>query len=1005
MMSGETSETFRAFPGYEVTRRLGSGTTGDVYLAVQVSTGRQVAIKALAPGLIDSSGFLSRFRQEARLMTRFDDANLVSIYDYVEHDGAYLVMQYVPGVQLRSLTTDGHRLTPEQALGVLTGVLSGLAAAHRLGVVHGDLKPENVIVSAEGVSKLVDFGQASPSGSRPSGGTPAYASPEAVRNEVVDPRSDIYAAGLILYELLAGKPPFVGTAAEVAAAHLDRLPERVQGVPPPVADLVARSLSKSPVDRPASAEEFLASLQEAATASYGPHWRQRASVAALAGALVGGGAAAATVASASPALPTGASAASNGRTSAIRHLHRARRLATRFHQAVSAHPVSSVAATLVVAGAATAVVVIGGPAVAGPFSTIVASGRPGQVVCADASHCWVTLGSSVLAIGPSGQRTDAQLPAELQSVTAVACASDSYCLAVGSGSSGGGAAATSMDGGVTWQAASLPPAVAGFTSASCAQGTTVCWAASRSGLYRSAGPGQWALVTTPDASGPIGLLSCPTATTCVGFAGGSAETTHDAGASWTTVGLPGVLYSPASLDCVDGETCWVVGERTNSLQSQIGTIDRTTDGGTTWSAVPFPASPQPYAFDSVSCWSATDCLVDGTVEWGGLESSSGSPYFISTTDAGGSWRVQPAPETMPFVPAIDCLDATDCWLSGPSGIGSTADDGATWNVDWYGSRFDVSALSCPAVGDCYAGGAFPNLTRGHLGAFVVTGSNPMAVVVGLEPGGGYSGIDASDPLLSQLSGLSCSNSVCVGIGPASSDNQPKVVSIAITSGRVATLAAPGRVQSLSGVACPSADGCLVTGDAGGQPVLFRQRGATWSALALPYGTQGVGAISCPSAARCFLLADDGAPELLSADIAGSSQPVWGRVSLPSATQSLTALACPSAGDCWVGAVLQPAGSSVATAVILRTLSLQVSSELSISSTTQASTTTTSTAPSAAGWTTEQIPAGVTEVTALDCPSAAECLAEATLTNGDDVLIGAGQTGPVAAGQVAPPSTA
>ena len=227
-------------------------------------------------------------------MTRFDNENLVNIYDYVEHDSgaSYLVMQYVEGVSLRELIRSSGRLSPEQALTVLAGALSGLAAAHRLGVVHGDLKPENIIVTSAGASKLIDFGQASPSGSRPSGGSPAYASPEAVRDEPVDSRSDIYCAGLILYELLAGTPPFSGSEAEVLTAHRAETPARLRDVPTGVANLVARSLSKRPEDRPGTAEDFLAELEAAASDSYGPQWRVRASVGALAGGLLGAGAAA-----------------------------------------------------------------------------------------------------------------------------------------------------------------------------------------------------------------------------------------------------------------------------------------------------------------------------------------------------------------------------------------------------------------------------------------------------------------------------------------------------------------------------------------------------------------------------------------------------------------------------------------------------------------------------------------------------------------------------------------
>ena len=180
-------EDHPSLPGYDFERKLGSGATGTVYAAFQRSTGRRVAVKALSPSLLSQSAFRVRFRSEARLMTRFDNANLVNIFDYIERDDdAFLIMQYVRGAQLRQVVGSGQKLTVEQSLGVLSGALSGLAAAHKLGVVHGDLKPENILVTEEGESTLIDFGQSSPAGSRPSGGTPAYASPEALRDEPVD---------------------------------------------------------------------------------------------------------------------------------------------------------------------------------------------------------------------------------------------------------------------------------------------------------------------------------------------------------------------------------------------------------------------------------------------------------------------------------------------------------------------------------------------------------------------------------------------------------------------------------------------------------------------------------------------------------------------------------------------------------------------------------------------------------------------------------------------------
>jgi serine/threonine-protein kinase len=1016
-MSGTRTDDLPFLPGYEFSRVLGSGTTGTVYLARQSSTDRDVAVKVLAAWRLDAPGFRERFRAEARLMTQFDDENLVDVYDYVERDGgAYLVMQYVPGAPLREVVKDGRRLTPEQSLGVLAGALSGLAAAHRLGVVHGDLKPENVIVTEEGVSKLVDFGQAGPTGSKPSGGTPAYASPEALRDEPVDARSDVYAAGLILYELLTGRPPFVGTAGAVAAAHRDSPPPRLHGVPDPVGDLVARSLSKSPGDRPATAEEFLAELGEAAEAGYGPDWRRRASLAAVAGAVIGALSAGATelAGGSSAAASTGPSIPTSGR------LRRIRRLASRVHHAATAHPVSAVATVAVVGGVATALSLIGSPAaVAGAFTTVSGSGQATEVTCPDATHCWVDLGSAILILGPGGQRTLSQIPAGGGTIADISCASDTYCIAVGATSSGDATALATADGGLTWRAASLPSGTGAFTGVSCVPGATECWAASRSGLFKNSGGGQWTQVPTPNGSGPITTISCSTADSCVGIADGTAEATHDSGATWTSVGLPGLLYTAASVDCVNASVCWVVGEYTNSLQSQIGTINRTTDGGATWSRVAFPSFPQPYGFDSVSCWTPTSCLVDGTVEWGGLESSSGSPYFLSTADGGVTWAVHLAPETMPFVPDIYCPGAAGCWLSGQSGVGFTTDGGSGWAVDFYGPKLTVSALSCLTATDCYASGAFPDLTRNHLGAFILPTSSPMGVLVGLAPGGGYSTIEASDPAIGGLAELSCTSAACVAAGNTTSANRATVVRLQLSGpGNPVTIPLPAGVQSVTGLACPQPTICLVSVQVNGQPEVLRRSGSTWATLPVPFGTQDVGAITCPRPSQCLLLATGASgPQLLDGTIDSSGVAAWQDVAIPAGVRALTAIECVTTKVCWLAGQFVPAGSSASNTTVTemyRTLHLTAAAGvLSSTSTTAASTTATTsiarsavpTRPVSTGdWAAQPIPVGVTGITAIACPTTGECFAIASLSNGYEALLGAGRVGTVLQGEVAPPPT-
>lgn len=963
-----SAETVPSITGYEVGRKLGSGATGTVYLGRQISTGREVAVKALAPELLAVPGFKERFRAEAKVMTRFDDAHLVDIFDYTEQPGgAFLVMQYVRGVQLRVLIDRGVRFTPEQSLGILSGALSGLAAAHRLGIVHGDLKPENVLVDESGESKLLDFGQSGPTGSRPSGGTPAYASPEAVLGRPTDERSDVYAAGLILYELLAGRPAFRGTATEVARSHAHEQAPDLQGVPGPVADLVARSLSKDPDQRPRTADDFLEQLTEAATRCYGNDWKAKSSIAALAGAAIGAaGGLEATSGTSSTTSTTHIAAGARLRTAA-----RMRRIATRVHRLVGAHPVSTVATVAVVGAAAVTLSLIGSSAPpAGAFSTLSASGSPAGVVCISSSECLVDLGSEILRTGSGGPVALSALPVGSGSVSAVSCGTSRYCVALGTDGSGTAVAFRSRDGGSTWSRVAVPGGTGTPTDVSCVPGSESCWAATKTGLLESDDGAPWTQVATPTVSGPMSVVSCPSRGTCVGIAGGTAESTHDGGSSWRTAQLAGLLYTAAQIDCVNSDVCWAVGEYTNSLQSQIGSIDRTTDGGSSWSQIAFPAKPQPYGFDSVSCWTTDSCLVDGTVEWGGLESSSGSPYFLATSDAGRTWTVHLAPETMPFSPDIQCLSASDCWLSGESGAGISTDEGSTWDVSVYGPKLALSSVSCASPGACVVSGAFPDLQKNHLGAFVEASTNPMGALVDVDSDGRYSNLRSSDTSVSNVTDLSCDPQACESIGVGGNGAPSELLSIGTDGKQLSASSLPGNLQSVSGLSCTSPGECVLTGQLNGQPYLGQRVSGTWRSLRVPSGTQTVGAVDCPNAAECLVVGTDSSgPVVLDGTISGDAT-VWRRVDLPSDVHSVASVDCPQTRACWVGVTV---GANGTKAEVLR--SLQVKD-----------------APVTSHWSVEPIPNDVAAVDSLSCPSISSCLAVATQSDGSTELLGAGQVG-------------
>ncbi|MFE5945529.1 serine/threonine-protein kinase [Streptomyces sp. NPDC056480] len=300
-------------PGYTEARELGAGGSGRVVLAMHDATGLPVAVKYLSERFRSDEAFVRGFRSEARLLGALDSPHVVGLYEYVEAPrGAAIVMELVDGVALRALIAREGSTGPEAALVVLKGSLLGLAAAHRAGVVHRDYKPENVLVAADGSSKLVDFGIAAGRGATPGvAGTPAYMAPEQWNGAPASPAADVYAATATFFECLTGRKPFSGdNFAELALQHIDS-PVPDGQAPEPLRPLIRRGLAKSPHERPENAAAFVTELEAVATAAYGPGWEERgrgrlATLAALLPLLFpssGGGASEGTTALATTTLP------------------------------------------------------------------------------------------------------------------------------------------------------------------------------------------------------------------------------------------------------------------------------------------------------------------------------------------------------------------------------------------------------------------------------------------------------------------------------------------------------------------------------------------------------------------------------------------------------------------------------------------------------------------------------------------------------------------------------
>jgi serine/threonine protein kinase len=253
---------------FELVELLGEGAVGQVYSARDPMLGRQVAVKMLRRELSSDREFLDRFYGEAQRLGDLNHANITTLYGlYFEGDKPFMAMELVRGRTLKDLLQRAGRLPPRESLAVMAQTLAGLAYAHRAGVIHRDIKPANLMVTDSGIVKIMDFGIARVRGSlhMTRAGqaflTPLYASPEQIKGEEVDERSDLYSLGVVFYEMLAGRPPFTARSEYLLEqAHLEDAPpqlsEAAPDLDPGVAAAVMRALAKNPADRFAGAEEF-----------------------------------------------------------------------------------------------------------------------------------------------------------------------------------------------------------------------------------------------------------------------------------------------------------------------------------------------------------------------------------------------------------------------------------------------------------------------------------------------------------------------------------------------------------------------------------------------------------------------------------------------------------------------------------------------------------------------------------------------------------------------------
>lgn len=264
----------------ELKGLIGEGGMGAVYRGRQLHFDREVAVKILKPQFLNSEDLVRRFYREAKSAGRLRSRHVITIYDYGRvPEGAYIIMELSSGKSLGDLLADEQLLSAERSVLICSQVLSALSEAHPLGIVHRDLKTDNVLIEKDYAGNdfalVLDFGIAKLEGSRSvetlAGsvfGTPTYMAPEQCRGEVADARSDIYAVGVMLYELIAGTPPLNGrTSTEILLAHVKEKPAPLLGkrpdLSPALSNVVMKMLEKSRDDRPQSADAAIAFLLEA----------------------------------------------------------------------------------------------------------------------------------------------------------------------------------------------------------------------------------------------------------------------------------------------------------------------------------------------------------------------------------------------------------------------------------------------------------------------------------------------------------------------------------------------------------------------------------------------------------------------------------------------------------------------------------------------------------------------------------------------------------------------
>jgi len=254
---------------YQLQRSLGNGGMAMVYQARDLMLERPVAIKILRPDFSNDPGFRNRFTQEARAAANLSHPNIVTVHDFgLDHERLYIVMEFVPGTDLKTIIKSQGRFPVYEGINLIIQACAGIGYAHRAGLIHCDVKPHNMLVSPDQRLKVTDFGIARALVSVQPGeksdvvwGSPLYFSPEQASGLAPSPASDVYSLGVVLYEILTGRTPFLGnTAEELARQHRETAPIQPHllnpDIPPPIEQIMMKVLAKEPAARYRTADQL-----------------------------------------------------------------------------------------------------------------------------------------------------------------------------------------------------------------------------------------------------------------------------------------------------------------------------------------------------------------------------------------------------------------------------------------------------------------------------------------------------------------------------------------------------------------------------------------------------------------------------------------------------------------------------------------------------------------------------------------------------------------------------